>query len=159
MSHSHLLSSENAKTAMFAGKAFITIKNADTGNHYTYKIKRHKNKRGEPIDLWFVSLFTGNDNTKDYTFFGTIFADKSFKVSEKTRIGGSIGARGFMYVYSHLLRNTLTPNLQIWHEGRCCKCGRKLTNPLSIQTGIGPECGTHIHAQAKANPRQLRLDN
>lgn len=30
--------------------------------------------------------------------------------------------------------------LQVWHEGRCGRCGRKLTVPSSIETGLGPEC-------------------
>lgn len=27
----------------------------------------------------------------------------------------------------------------------CMKCGRKLTNPVSLLYGIGPECGGHFH--------------
>lgn len=27
--------------------------------------------------------------------------------------------------------------------GVCCKCGRELTHPVSIELGIGPECGKH----------------
>ena len=27
-----------------------------------------------------------------------------------------------------------------WHEGRCGRCGRKLTVPESIEAGYGPEC-------------------
>lgn len=29
--------------------------------------------------------------------------------------------------------------------GVCCKCGRKLTHPVSVLLGIGPECGQHWH--------------
>jgi hypothetical protein len=28
----------------------------------------------------------------------------------------------------------------IWHEGRCGRCGRRLTVPESIESGYGPEC-------------------
>jgi hypothetical protein len=31
-------------------------------------------------------------------------------------------------------------NLQ--HAGKCGRCGRKLTVPQSIETGIGPECAS-----------------
>ena len=31
--------------------------------------------------------------------------------------------------------------LEVWHEGRCGKCGRKLIVPESIARGIGPEKG------------------
>lgn len=30
----------------------------------------------------------------------------------------------------------------------CMKCGRKLTNPVSLLYGIGPECGGHFHITA-----------
>ena len=30
--------------------------------------------------------------------------------------------------------------VQVWHEGRCGKCGRKLTVPESLTSGLGPEC-------------------
>jgi hypothetical protein len=30
--------------------------------------------------------------------------------------------------------------VEIWHEGRCCRCGRRLTVPESIYAGIGPDC-------------------
>jgi superfamily II DNA or RNA helicase len=29
--------------------------------------------------------------------------------------------------------------------GVCCVCGRKLTHPVSVELGIGPECGKHYH--------------
>ena len=28
----------------------------------------------------------------------------------------------------------------------CCCCGRALTDPVSVETGIGPECGATFHA-------------
>lgn len=30
--------------------------------------------------------------------------------------------------------------VEVWHEGSCGRCGRKLTVPSSIETGLGPEC-------------------
>ena len=27
--------------------------------------------------------------------------------------------------------------------GRCCRCGRELTHPVSVELGIGPVCGGH----------------
>jgi len=31
---------------------------------------------------------------------------------------------------------------ELMHEGRCGRCGRPLTRPESIQSGIGPICAT-----------------
>ena len=30
--------------------------------------------------------------------------------------------------------------IQIWHQGVCSHCGRVLTDPKSIERGIGPKC-------------------
>jgi hypothetical protein len=55
----------------------------------------------------------------------------------------------FETVMAHLRAKIKMPNLEIWHEGRCGRCGRKLTVPESIHNGYGPECihliGSHHH--------------
>jgi len=42
------------------------------------------------------------------------------------------------YVYGHASEETTK-------TGSCMVCGRKLTHPVSVQLGIGPECGGHWH--------------
>lgn len=42
------------------------------------------------------------------------------------------------YLYGHGTTETTK-------MGICCKCGRVLTHPVSIELGIGPECGKHFH--------------
>ena len=43
-----------------------------------------------------------------------------------------------LYLYGHgTTESTKT--------GRCCRCGRTLTHPVSVELGIGPECGQHYH--------------
>jgi len=41
-----------------------------------------------------------------------------------------------VYVYGHGSTETLK-------TGVCCICGRTLTHPVSVELGIGPECGSH----------------
>jgi hypothetical protein len=33
---------------------------------------------------------------------------------------------------------------EVYHEGRCGRCNRKLTVPESIETGLGPECASKL---------------
>jgi len=50
-------------------------------------------------------------------------------------------AKGFAWVWKRLqARHPFPPSVQFWHEGRCGRCGRLLSNPDSIQRGLGPEC-------------------
>jgi hypothetical protein len=46
------------------------------------------------------------------------------------------------WVLDHLSEGEMPPLTEIWHEGRCGRCGRKLTVPDSIAIGIGPDCLT-----------------
>jgi rRNA maturation endonuclease Nob1 len=34
--------------------------------------------------------------------------------------------------------------MDVYHLGRCGKCGKALTEPESISTGLGPICGGRI---------------
>ncbi len=46
----------------------------------------------------------------------------------------------FSWAWRKMLRNELPDQLEIWHEGRCGRCNRKLTVPESVASGFGPEC-------------------
>ena len=46
----------------------------------------------------------------------------------------------FNYIVNKLQSNNLPDFIEIYHDGRCGKCGRQLTVPASIETGFGPEC-------------------
>jgi len=39
---------------------------------------------------------------------------------------------------------TLPETLEVWHEGNCCRCARRLTVPASIETGLGYDCATTV---------------
>lgn len=46
--------------------------------------------------------------------------------------------------YVDPVRN-LPSQIEVWHEGRCGACGRRLTVPESIANGLGPVCAGHVH--------------
>jgi hypothetical protein len=54
-----------------------------------------------------------------------------------------------------LIKNNLPNFIEIWHEGRCGKCGRTLTVPDSIANGLGPEC---IKTISKSEKRDKFLE-
>lgn len=51
-------------------------------------------------------------------------------------------ARVFAWLWATRLSTgrELPEQVEVWHEGRCGRCGRRLTVPESISTGFGPEC-------------------
>lgn len=70
---------ENPLDFVKAGKAIFTIKNEESGNRFTYKIKKVKDK-----DIYFVCVLRGSNNLKDYAYIGTIF-DKDFKLTKNSK--------------------------------------------------------------------------
>ena len=46
-------------------------------------------------------------------------------------------------------KNTLPSNVSFYHVGKCAHCGRKLTDPKSIVTGIGPTCSPEAREKRK----------
>lgn len=116
-----------------AGRAVFTLVNEDTGNRYTYRVKKHKRK-----SLYFVSVLTGSDNVNDYTYIGCIFGS-DFRKTKRSRV--TEDAPSFK-VFSWFMSNIdkLPSQVKVYHENRCGRCGRALTVPESVRNGFGPEC-------------------
>jgi hypothetical protein len=119
------------------GSATFTVVSENTGTRFTYKVAGGGDKP------FFVKVLTGSDNEGDYSYLGTIFDDGARLVPKRD---GRISATAPSF---KALRFTLAvlnsddefpPAFSFWHEGRCGKCGRKLTDPESIERGIGPVC-------------------
>jgi hypothetical protein len=117
---------------MFAGKSVVTFLNTQTENRFTFKIKVAKNS-----NLYFVSVLTGPDT---YSYIGTCI-EGIYKHGKKSNISADAqSVRVFQYMLNKLKINNLPDFLEVWHEGHCGKCGRRLTVPSSILNGLGPEC-------------------
>jgi hypothetical protein len=133
---------ETARQFILAGNARLTIVSKRTGTRFTYRVRRPSEDKP-----WFVQVLTGSDNDSDYTFFGTIFADGTFRNSVKSRIGPTaLSVLAFVWTWDAIQREGALPEtLEVHHEGRCGRCSRALTVPESIESGFGPECINHVH--------------
>lgn len=117
---------------MFAGKSVVTFLNSQTGNRFTFKIKACKNS-----NIFFVSVLTGPDT---YSYIGTCI-EGIYKHGKKSNISTDAqSVKVFEYMLNRLKIGNLQSFLEVWHEGHCGKCGRRLTVPSSILNGLGPEC-------------------
>lgn len=125
---------------MFGGNATFTVVSKGSGTRYTFKVRQPK-----PDTPHFVKVLTGSDNENDYAFLGTIFDRSTYKHSRKSSISETApSARAFEWLFKHLADPALESKVDVHHEGRCCRCGRKLTVPSSIESGIGPECAKYF---------------
>lgn len=142
-----------AKAFVLAGNATITLRSLKTETHLTFRIRQPKGK-----DVHFVSVLTGSDNESNYTFLGTIFPNGTYKQSHKSKIGDAISAAGFDWFWKAMQHDVLPDTLQVWHEGSCGRCGRKLTVPESIASGIGPECAKKVRPELPNGELRLSGD-
>lgn len=126
-----------------AGNAIVTIRSKATGTRFTYKITESDPKPGQ-MPVYFVGLLNGSDNTSDYVYMGTLFAS-GFRTTRKSRIAADApSAVAFAWFATHFEDG----RIEVWHEGRCGRCGRKLTVPESIASGLGPDCATKLGVAA-----------
>ncbi len=131
-----LIEQSNSVNFILAGRAVFTFLNTKTDNRFTYKVIKHKTN-----DIFFVSVLTNPDV---YQYIGFI-KDGVFKHTSKSKISNKAqSVLVFDFVFFKLSSNSLPEFIEVWHEGKCGKCGRSLTVPNSILSGFGPECSKII---------------
>lgn len=133
---------------MLSGRAIFTLVSMKTNKRYTYQIRKKDADGPNSKPIWFVSYLRGEDNENSYSYIGYLryewkTENLRFKLGKKiTQCSTPITA--FVWTFNRLFKKEETPNLEIWHAGRCGRCGRTLTVPESIQSGFGPECITKL---------------
>lgn len=122
------------------GNAYFTVVSSDTGDRYTFRVSQKENEDGSKSPF-FVSILTGPDNWSNYRYLGTISASGNYAHGRKSKIGHDApSARCINWLIGNMRNETQMARIEFWHEGRCGMCGRKLTVPESVESGIGPVC-------------------
>lgn len=57
------------------------------------------------------------------------------------------------------IQNRFSVLAEFWHSGRCSKCGRELTDPVSIENGLGPVCGSRTMKASEEFQGEYDSDN
>ncbi len=129
---------------MLAGNAHVTFQSRRTGARFTYHVEARRGvfaPSGSAGPSHFVSVLTGPDNTGSYDYLGCIYGRRAYAHGRKSRIASNApSAIAFAWVWRTLTGGKMHPELAVYHEGRCGRCGRRLTTPESIATGLGPVC-------------------
>lgn len=143
MSHPHRIDTRDYATALrfiLAGAATVTLRSPKTGARYTYKVEAKD--ANDPSQPYFVKLLCGADNEGDFIYLGYLRdASDDLRWSKKScREREAPSFLAFGWVLRRLREGGGLHGVEIWHEGTCGRCGRKLTVPESIETGLGPVC-------------------
>jgi hypothetical protein len=128
---------KDALNFMLAGRARFTLRSEKTGTRFTFQVSQPEGK-----DIWFVGLLTSGDNESGYSYVGIISKDFVFLTTGASKLPmDAPPLKAFSWTLRHLVeRQEVPPQLEVWHEGACGKCGRTLTVPESIASGFGPTC-------------------
>jgi hypothetical protein len=141
-------------TFMFAGKATFTLVSKKTGARYTYRITRKEGEwKGQPTLRHFVGVLTGSDNESSYSYLGFFRPESGYiHGGEKAKVQASApSAQAFNWFQGAILSTGGAKALtqaDFYHSGRCGRCGRQLTVPASIESGLGPECAGKFECAA-----------
>lgn len=136
------LTISDARRFVLAGKAVVTLANTATGGRFTFKVTRSKDgDKREPT--YFVKVLAGPDNSSDYRYVGFVRHEQFIHGGAKSFADKSApSVVAFEWFTRRVLFGTspVSDKLAVYHEGRCGRCGRRLTVPESIESGLGPEC-------------------
>lgn len=122
-----------------AGKAIFTVKNEETGNRFTFCVRKLDDK-----PFWFVSVLSGTDNETSYSYMGSMKDNMKLFPTKRSAVTPDAKAwKTFSWRMAHI--SNLPSNVHIYHEGKCGRCGRTLTVPESIESGFGKECLSKIN--------------
>lgn len=137
MSMSYKLSgTENIYNYMTGGHAVATLKSC-TGKHYTYRFQAPDGRKPGDDVLFIYVLIDGSL----WNYVG-MYRNRDFKLTQKSRYDRTSPiVRGVCFILKMMLLSGFTDDrVELYHEGVCSRCGRPLTNPESIEIGIGPKC-------------------
>jgi hypothetical protein len=135
----------DALRAIMAGNAAITLVSKKTGVRYTYRVRNARTAD----EKRFVWLLIGSWNEEDLAYIG-VLDQTGFRITTGSTVSADApSVRGFEWAARKLLAGELPETLEIWHEGRCCKCDRPLTTPESVERGLGPKCLTRMRSESR----------
>lgn len=137
---------------ILGGNATFTLVERD-GRRTTYKVKSATMNRdanwstgNQDRSTYFVSVLTGPDNESSFDYMGLLKRQPDGYAwlvhTAKSKFGRDTPAWKRFEKCWRLLDSGCQwhPLVEFYHDGQCCMCGRTLTVPESVRTGIGPEC-------------------
>ena len=144
-SASHYLMADADRPAKRWTTKIVTLRSAKTGQHYTYKVTRPPGDGS--ARPWLVYVLNGPNNREDYIYLGLLTPEADWKHTAKSSV--PVTAPAFLafdfLAHAVLQQGRMPTTLEVFHEGKCGRCGRKLTTPESVARGIGPECASVLH--------------
>lgn len=146
-----------------AGRSVLTLHNPKSGNHITVKSRQWKKRNAEgklvKLPKFTIEVSLLGDKEQGMVLGGYFFQDENnWKlaplVDPKSQLAKVMEFLKGAFEDPALLRSK---GVALLHEGKCCRCALPLTNPESIQRGLGDDCHSLIFGDKEARQKQEKL--
>lgn len=148
-----LKTKEEIRDYVEGGKGVFTLY-SPTGNYRTYSFRRPVEDIFKDDEFYEGALFVYCRVSSGVWMYVGMYCNNKFRMTQASRFPSNHPiTKGARYIV-RMMNNDLAASgpMEIYHEGVCCVCGRKLTHPKSIRRGVGPQC------KKKRFPCQLSMD-
>lgn len=132
---------ETIRNYILGGRGVVTLK-SPSGVHHTYAFHRPRNASEFPEDVLFV--YALHDRSK--LFYVGMIENGVFRLTRHSRFLPDTPIVKGAYYIMRMARQDIDTPMELYHEGMCSVCGRPLTNPKSIKSGVGPKCKNRIRS-------------
>jgi len=130
---------------LLAGKALFTVTNP-RGDHFTFKVRKVTSDWPKGSGIMTTSYFVSVKSPGGmypYRYIGLLNSETGgVKCTGKSEfIPGTTEYNVAAWACGTVIKTKNLPDgYNIEHAGACGRCGKTLTDPESIELGIGPEC-------------------
>lgn len=117
----------------------FTVRSRKTGKDYTFKVKANEFK-GRVYSHLYVE-----QNYMDWKYLGHIAPDTG-SVVRHGAVVDTPSATAASWIFQNVKARQfakIEAGVELMHLGKCIKCGKTLTDAVSIEYGIGPVCRGH----------------
>jgi hypothetical protein len=142
-------------TFCLGGNAYFTLESKVTGKRFTFRMRRP-----DEAGVVFVSVLNGPDNWTNYGYLGFIRGTTYVHGGHKAKISSEApSALAFAWFWKRLASHPdkVIEQMAFWHNGKCGHCGRHLTVPESVATGLGPDCAAELGVPWQKPSTQMEL--
>ena len=130
-----LKGSQRIREYLFGGKGIVTLL-SPSGKWRTYRFELPHMAGRFPAGTLFAYVKMKHDN---WRYVGMVKGSDFRSTRGTTFRYNSPEYKGAEYIVKMMYYDINTP-MKLFHEGICGVCGRPLTRPQSIESGIGPIC-------------------
>jgi len=149
---------QSLRDFLLGGRAKFTLKNTESKNRFLFGVLRpsyyvmdEAGKRTRKFYKYMVvALMTHQGGRMKYRQIGRLMASEEVSGYTFFHEGRHLanrkeetGIQAFEWMMTHLnekAKGSWPSKIELWHTGHCGCCGRLLTDPESLQNGIGPIC-------------------